>query len=145
MSVSSIRNTKAPPMPGKKPVEKGRAGVPDVDVACRAGGKPNSDLRHISSRLLTIAHLRRLRHYAFIVGGDLFNLAKACSSASAHFQVRATMRNRRLVSGAKFLAGKAVASPGDSLEARRCNLLVAPFTGAVSAAGTTTKRIVDFP
>ena len=55
------------------------------------------------------------------------------------------MRNRRLVSGAKFLAGKAVASPGDSLEARRGNLLVAPFTGAVSAASTTTKRIVDFP
>ncbi len=54
------------------------------------------------------------------------------------------MRNRRLVSGAKFLAGKTVASPGDSLEARRGNLLVAPFTGAVSAAGTTTKRVVDF-
>ena len=54
------------------------------------------------------------------------------------------MRSRRLVSGAKFLAGKAVASPGDSLKARGSNTPLAPFTGAVSAAGTTTKRVVDF-
>ena len=55
------------------------------------------------------------------------------------------MRNRPLVSGAKFLAGNAVASPGYSLQARRGNLLVAPFAGAVSATGTTTKCMVDFP
>jgi len=55
------------------------------------------------------------------------------------------MRSRHLVSGAKFLAGKAVARPRDSFEARRGNLLVAPFASAVSAARTTTKRAVDFP
>jgi len=48
------------------------------------------------------------------------------------------VRDGRLVSGAQFLAGKAIASPRDGFETQGGNFLVASFAGAVSAAGTAT-------
>jgi hypothetical protein len=133
-----------------------------VNVTRRARCKPNSNLGHslIFTHLLTITQRRvlvwelcdnkQLRRslgaaQGPIPGRGFASVGKLNTSTHKFlFSDEYYGDFDQLIPGAQFLAGKAVASPGDSFEAMRGNLAAASLAGAEGTAGATAQRVVNF-